>query len=106
MKLFDKENKGFLDFKTFSAHVTPNMSRLVNVQKNEVHLPNLVPNKDKNLEYGNKANQLLTVVNEARKNFSPDLEQSNIIKSYNFVELVAPTRFSSKPIPTNTFLNF
>ena len=23
-----------------------------------------------------------------------------------FIELVAPTRFSSKPIPTNTFLNF
>lgn len=67
LKLFDKENKGYLDFRAFSQHVSPNMSSLVNVKKNEVHLPNLVPNKDKNTEYGNKASQLINAVNEVRR---------------------------------------
>lgn len=58
MKLFDNENKGYLDFKTFSKYITPNMSRSINVKKNEVHLPNLVPNKEKTNEYGIKSNML------------------------------------------------
>jgi hypothetical protein len=31
------------------------MSAGINVKKNEIHLPNLVPNKEKNEEYGMKA---------------------------------------------------
>ena len=58
MKLFDTEEKGYLDFKTFSHFITPNMSTGIHVKKNEVHLPNLVPSKEKTNEYGNKSNML------------------------------------------------
>jgi hypothetical protein len=34
------------------------MSKGINVPKNEVHLPNLVPTKEKSSEYGFKASQL------------------------------------------------
>lgn len=52
----DKENKGYLDFRQFSKEITPYMSEKINVPKNELHLPNLYPNKAKSLEYGYKSN--------------------------------------------------
>lgn len=52
MKLFDKDKKGYMDFKDFSAVVHPNMSASINVPKNELHLPNITSNKEKTLEYG------------------------------------------------------
>ena len=81
MKLFDKEGKGYLDFRAFSQVVTPNMSQtIVQVKKNEIHLPNLVPNKDKSQEYGQKASQLIYAVQEARRSFQPDPEASKLYK--------------------------
>ena len=58
MKHLDRDDKGYLDFKQFSATVKPNMSDGIRVEQKEVHLPNLVPNKSKLNEYGQKSNQL------------------------------------------------
>jgi hypothetical protein len=30
------------------------MSAQINLQRNEIHLPNIIPNKDKTVEYGIK----------------------------------------------------
>jgi len=79
IRLLDKDNKGFLDFRSFSQAVNPHMSEMVGVKKNELHLPNLVPNKEKLHEYGNKQNQLTQAVNEVRRTFNPDQETSKAL---------------------------
>ena len=58
MKHLDKEGKGYLDFRSFSLGVHPQMSSTINDKANELHLPNLVPNKAKQNEYGQKASTL------------------------------------------------
>jgi hypothetical protein len=45
--VLDKDGNGFIDFNTFKDKFGPNMSKLVAVQERELHLPNLVPNKEK-----------------------------------------------------------
>jgi len=47
LKMLDKDNKGYIDFKSFQCHFGPNMNSLIKVPENELHLPNLVPNKAK-----------------------------------------------------------
>lgn len=84
LKHLDKENKGFLDFRTFSTGIHQNMSSQINIPRNELHLPNLVPNKAKLGEITQKASSLQQAVNEARKTFQPDSEPS---KSFFFNQL-------------------
>jgi hypothetical protein len=50
------------------------MSAQININRNEVHLPNLAPNKAKVTEYGFRSNSLSQAAKEARKTFSPDSE--------------------------------
>jgi len=77
MKLLDKDGKGYLDFRAFAAGVHPHMSAQVpNPNSVELHLPNLVPSKAKAAEYGLKSSALQQAVNEARRTFQPDPEQS------------------------------
>lgn len=58
-------------------------------------------------EYMHKSNNLFSSVNEARKTFQPDPESSkHLLILIIYIELMAPTRFSSRPPPPNTFLNF
>ena len=52
------------------------MSRLVDVKENELHLPNLCPNKDKLNEYGKKQSNLRTSINLVRKSFQPEIDAS------------------------------
>ena len=42
--VLDTDGNGYIDFNTFKEKFGPNMSKLVEVPENEVHLPNLVPN--------------------------------------------------------------
>ena len=58
MKYLDKDNKGFLDFRTFSTGINQNMSSQINIPRNELHLPNLVPNKAKISEITQKSSSL------------------------------------------------
>ena len=53
--VLDTDGNGYIDFSTFKDKFGPNMSRLISVPENEVHLPNLVPNKDKLNEYGKRS---------------------------------------------------
>jgi len=55
------------------------MSTKINVERNELHLPNLVPNKAKVQDLTLKTNQLQNAVNEVRRSFQPDLEPSKTI---------------------------
>jgi len=50
--VLDTDGNGYIDFGTFKDKFGPNMSKLVYVPEREVHLPNLVPNKEKIDEYG------------------------------------------------------
>lgn len=52
--VLDTDGNGYIDFSTFKDKFGPNMSKLVEVPERELHLPNLVPNKDKLNEYGKK----------------------------------------------------
>ena len=52
--VLDTDGNGYIDFSTFKEKFGPNMSRLIDVPERELHLPNLVPNKDKLNEYGQR----------------------------------------------------
>ena len=56
----------------------------------------MCPSKNKAQEYCKRASDIPEQFNQVRKGFMPDSEQ----------RLVAPTRFSSKPQPPNTFVNY
>lgn len=49
------------------------------VPENEVHLPNLVPNKDKLNEYGKKSMTLRHSVDNVRKAFQPEIDASKYL---------------------------
>jgi len=53
--VIDPDCDGYIDFKTFSKRFGVNMSKQIDVTDNELHLPNLVPTKEKLNEYGNKS---------------------------------------------------
>ena len=52
LSLIDTNQKGFVDYKTFSKNFSENFSKSIKVEQKEVHLPNLYPNKEKVHEYG------------------------------------------------------
>ena len=52
LKLIDTDAKGYLDFRAFSTSICPHMSDKINVPRNELHLPNLAPNRAKQSELG------------------------------------------------------
>jgi len=95
LSLIDTENKGFVDYKTFSKNFSENLSKKIDVPMKESHLPNLCPNREKVQEYGQKGSGIAEAVSKVRESFRPEAD----------ARLVAPTRFSSKPIPANTFGN-
>lgn len=57
-------------------------SSIASAGQNDVHLPNLVPSKGKNAESLTKASKIFDTMNEARKTFQPDPEQSNFSSLY------------------------
>ena len=70
--------------------------KLVSVPLNDSHHPNLNPTKEVN-EYNRvKQTQMQDTIKEIRKGFKPAVD----------TELVAPTRFSAKPVFGSTFVNF
>ena len=74
--VLDTDGNGYIDFNTFKDKFGPNMSKLVEVPENEVHLPNLVPNKEKIQEYGTRARGFKTTFADVRNRFAPDENQS------------------------------
>jgi hypothetical protein len=67
--VLDKDGDGFVDYATFSKRFGPSMSRQVEVKDKELNLPNLAPNKDKLIEYGNRSKSLRDAVNTVRRSF-------------------------------------
>mmetsp|Transcript_8413 Transcript_8413/g.12807 ORF Transcript_8413/g.12807 Transcript_8413/m.12807 type:complete len:295 (+) Transcript_8413:1398-2282(+) len=97
MKLIDKESKGYLDYSQFSQVFSPNMGdNLVNIPLNDTYFPNLQPSGAVNKRNIDRQTKMQDAVKEIRKSFQPDFDS----------QLVAPTRFSSKPQFKNTFENF
>ena len=74
--VLDTDGNGYIDFNTFKEKFGPNMSKLVEVPENEVHLPNLVPNQAKLQEYGQRAKGFRTSFADVRNRFAPDENQS------------------------------
>lgn len=93
--VLDPQKKGYIDFATFSKRFGVNMSSQISVADKELHLPNLVPNKEKLNEFGTKASTLRQTVKEVTTSFKPEVDQ----------KLVVATRFSAKPAHPNTFVN-
>ena len=77
--VLDPQKKGYIDFSTFSKRFGVNMSNQISVQDKELHLPNLVPNKEKLNEFGNKASTLRETVKEVTTSFKPEVDQSKFI---------------------------
>ena len=84
------------------------MSRSIEVEEKELNLPNLCPNKDKLMEYGERARSLRDNIKRVRDGFLPNADASKLLLFLlTFpLELIAATRFSSKPAHKNTFGNF
>ena len=78
--VLDTDGNGYIDFHTFKDKFGPNMSKLVEVPENEVHLPNLVPNKEKLQEYGQRAKAFRTSFADVRNRFAPDENESKCLK--------------------------
>jgi len=93
--VLDTDGNGFIDFNTFKEKFGPNMSRLIKVPEREVHLPNLVPNIDKTLEYADRSKSIRTSFDVVKKAFQPELD----------AKLIPATRFGAKPPHPNTFVN-
>ena len=74
--VLDTDGNGYIDFSTFREKFGPNMSKLVEVPENEVHLPNLAPNKEKLQEYGQRARAFRTSFADVRNRFAPDEDAS------------------------------
>ena len=74
--VLDTDGNGYIDFGTFKDKFGPNMSKLVEVPEREVHLPNLVPNKDKISEYGDRSKAIRTSFDFVKKGFQPEIDQS------------------------------
>lgn len=93
--VLDADGNGYIDFSTFKEKFGPNMSKLVAVPENELHMPNLVPNLDKLNEYGKKSMTLRHSVDSVRRGFQPEID----------AKLVPATRFGAKPAHPNSFMN-
>lgn len=75
-EVFDKEGSGFIDFARFKEKFGPNMSKQIDVAERELHMPNLVPNKEKLNEYGTRSQSLRATMSSVRKSFQPEIDQS------------------------------
>lgn len=117
LKHIDRNDNGYLDFSEFSKVFRPDMSeRLVTVQQNDRHLPNLIPSKEVNEDNRTHHKQMLDTMNEFKKSFEPSQFKDrkckyafllvSIILFLTIVELKVPSRFSAKPDFGSTFLNF
>jgi len=93
--VLDTDGNGYIDFSTFKEKFGPNMSKLVAVPEREIHLPNLVPNKDKINEYGNRSKGIRSSFDVVKKSFQPEIDS----------KLIPATRFGAKPPHPNTFMN-
>lgn len=102
--VLDPDGKGYLDFKDFSKKFGPTMSRQIEVADQRKNLPNLVPSKDKLVEFGLRSKSLRENVERVRVSFLPDPDASKYLKIFTqFLELVPATRFGAKPPHKNTF---
>ena len=74
--VLDTDGNGYIDFGVFKDKFGPNMSRLVSVPEREIHLPNLVPNKDKISEYGMRSQAIRSSFDIVKKGFQPEIDTS------------------------------
>lgn len=72
--VLDPDQNGFIDFKHFSKRFGVNMSNQIDVTDNELHLPNLVPTKEKLNEYGTKSSTVRSTIAKVAASFKPELD--------------------------------
>lgn len=76
--VLDTDGNGFIDFNTFKDKFGPNMSKLISVPEREVHLPNLVPNKEKAMEYSDRSKVIGKSFEVVKKSFQPEMDASKL----------------------------
>ena len=86
--VLDTDGNGYIDFGTFKEKFGPNMSKLVYVPEREVHLPNLVPNKEKIDEYGQRARGIRSSFDTVKQSFQPEIDMSKSKNSITFILLI------------------
>lgn len=92
--VLDTDGNGYIDFNVFKDRFGPQMSKQIAVPEREVHLPNLVPNKEKICEYGKRGLAIRSSFDVVKKSFQPEIDS----------KLVPATRFGAKPPHPNTFV--
>lgn len=70
----DENGNGYIAFSDFSKKFGPEMSLQLHVPTNELHLPNLCPNKEKLDEYGEKQKRVRQAISANRKAFQPEID--------------------------------
>ena len=74
--VLDPDQNGYIDFKHFSKRFGVNMSNQIDVSDKELHLPNLVPTKEKLNEYGHKSTNVRDTIAKVSASFKPEVDQS------------------------------
>ena len=99
--VLDPENRGYIDFTTFSKRFGVNMSSQINVTDKEVHSANLVPNKTKLNEYGKKSQGVRSKIAEVTASFKPEVDQSKSYLKYLNVFFFRIGKFNQIQCKTN-----
>lgn len=85
--VLDTDGNGFIDFNCFKDKFGSDMSNLIPIHQNELHKPNLVPNKEKLGEYGHKMKHIRSSLDDVKKSFQPEPDASKYL-STSFANLV------------------
>ena len=73
----DLNKSGHLDFSEFSKVFAPNMStKLVQVEQNDRHIPNLHPSKEVNEDNQLNQSRYLDQMRQTKKSFDPAIDNS------------------------------
>lgn len=72
--VLDPDQNGYIDFRHFSKRFGAGMSSQIDVTDNELHLPNLVPSKEKLNEYAEKSNNVRSTMAKVSAGFKPELD--------------------------------
>jgi hypothetical protein len=72
--VLDPDQNGYIDFRHFSKRFGAGMSSQIDVTDNELHLPNLVPSKEKLNEYAEKSSNVRSTIAKVSAGFKPELD--------------------------------
>ena len=115
LKLIDHKNQGYLSFHDFSKVFRPDMSTvLTTIPENDRYFNNNQPNRETTKDNTSNQKKFTETIGSLRTTFQPEQDPGKYFFLFHLLtfffiflsELIAPTRFSSKPVFESTFSNF